>query len=229
MAGKQMINTETVSNPEMLRKILEAFDTEIDTSRALINELRADHGTFKTVVDAIKTLLNAMRSNLNGSFVLGNPNLGIDTNFDVENQNAIDYVRAGLLKTLAANQTFDTGTGKTIAQDKWSICYLSISDSDAPDIHWNGSDFDDEASAIAATPNVPANYVPIGYVTIKTKVGFDWTAGTDALKGGAGGDVASETNYYNAWAFAGLATAVTSSSPDTIEASAVSEQVERGK
>lgn len=54
----------------------------------------------------------------------------------------------------------------------------------------------DEATAIAAIPAIPANYSDVGYITILTKVGSAFVAGTDSLAGGATGNVASVTNYY---------------------------------
>lgn len=38
----QRITNQTIHNPQMLRKVLEAMDTEIDAIRALVNELRTD-------------------------------------------------------------------------------------------------------------------------------------------------------------------------------------------
>ena len=54
-----------------------------------------------------------------------------------------------------------------------------------------------EAAAIAANPAKTAVKVRMGYITLLTKVGSPWIAGTDALAGGATGNVASKTNYYS--------------------------------
>jgi|GEM_PF-6709784 len=59
MAGRQIINFENVSNPDRLTKILTALYEEVTAIRTLINELRDDHATFKTVVDELKTDLSA--------------------------------------------------------------------------------------------------------------------------------------------------------------------------
>ncbi len=53
-----------------------------------------------------------------------------------------------------------------------------------------------EAAAIAALPALPVGSALMGYVTVKTAVGTTFVAGTDALAGGASGNVASATNYY---------------------------------
>lgn len=54
-----------------------------------------------------------------------------------------------------------------------------------------------EALAIAAKPALPlATDWDMGYLTVKTAVGFTFVGGTDALAGGVGGNPASATNYY---------------------------------
>ena len=200
-----------------------SFKTAVDTSKTLTDELRTDHGTFKTVVDDLKTLVNNLRSAmLNGA--LGNPTFGIDTNFDVKNTVAIYYTNAGTLKTLNANTSFDTGAAQVIAINKWSAALLSLSDAGAAVLTWSATlNADSEAEAIAALPALPANNTPLGYVTVLTGSGVTWTAGTDALEGGAGGTVSADTNYYNSVnpAVATIITAaVATSSPDAIAAAA---------
>jgi len=54
-----------------------------------------------------------------------------------------------------------------------------------------------EALAIAALPAQTADKVRIGYITVLTEVGSPFVFGTDAFEGGAAGNPASVTNYYN--------------------------------
>lgn len=61
----QNINLDNLKNPEGLRKILEAMYTEITALRTLANELRTDHGTFKTVVDELTSWAEALATKLN--------------------------------------------------------------------------------------------------------------------------------------------------------------------
>lgn len=202
-----------------LRTVVEVVNDIV----ASVNEQRTDHATFKTVVDDLKTLVNNLRSAmLNGA--LGNPGFAISTNFDVLNANAISYTNAGTLKTLAANTNFDTGTAQIIAINKWSAALLSVSAAGAATVTWSATlNADDEATAIAALPALPANHTPLGYVTVLTGAGVTWTAGTDALQGGTGGTASADTNYYNAInpAVATIITAaVASSSPATLAAAA---------
>lgn len=129
--------------------------------------------------------------------VFGNPGFVIDTNFDVKNGTAVAYTNNGTLKSLSANTNFDTGTEKTITGSNWSSALLSINSSGTGVVTWAASSYASEALAIAALPAVPASTnTVIGYVTVNAHAsGF--TAGTDALTTGTGGNVATATNYYN--------------------------------
>jgi hypothetical protein len=129
--------------------------------------------------------------------VLGPPNFEISTNFDIQNGDAFNYVNGGTVKTLATDQAFDTGTTKVISADKWSSALLSISAAGTCTVTWAASSYTTEALAIAALPSLPTGHTPLGYATVKTASGETWTAGTDALQGGSGGNPSSDTNYYN--------------------------------
>ena len=211
------------------------FKTAADQTETLIEELHDDHATFKTVCDDIKaainlniTLLGDVKTLLNNLRryalyrVLGNPGLAIDTNFDIKNSNAITYINGGTLKTLSGDTNFDTGTAATIATAKWGVAVLTETNADAATVTWftnAGAGYDSEALAIAAITDPAATSTVIGYVTVLA-AGATWTAGTDALAGGAGGTPATTTNYYNVDAPNGLiVTAAVSSSPGTTIAS----------
>lgn len=132
-----------------------------------------------------------------GSFVVGNPGLAIDTNFDVQAANAFDIVSGGLYFTVAAGADFDTGTAEVLAADKWGVALLSVSTGGTGYLQWTGVDWATEAAAIAGLDAItPTGAVVVGYVTVKTAAGQTWTAGTDALQGGTGGNPSSDTNYY---------------------------------
>lgn len=209
-------HNKVIIDLETLRGALE------DGGVTAVTELMADHATFKTVVDDIKTLVNGLRSAmLYGA--LGNPAFAISTNFDVKNGNAISYTNGGTLKTLSANSNFDTGTSQVITADKWSSALLNVSSGGTATATWSATvNASSEAAAIAALPALPANATPLGYVTVLTGSGVTWTAGTDALQGGTGGTPATTTNYYNAInpAVATLITAaVSSSTPATLSSS----------
>ena len=142
---------------------------------------------------------------------LGNPGFVIDTNFDVKNGAAIDYLNAGTLKTLAADTSFNTGTAKILTANKWGAALLSLTDAGAATVTYaSGAAYDTEAAAIAALTVPAATHTLLGYVTILTGTDVTWTAGTDALEGGTGGTAATTTNYYNAISPNGLRFQLTS-------------------
>ena len=167
-----------------------AFFTQINNLVTDIETLRANYASANTLLTQLRTkaLYNAF----------SNPAFAIKTNFDVQNANAVHYTNGGTLKLLAAAQTFDTGTAQVIAADKWSSALLTLDASGNPVVTWSATlNAASEAAAIAALPAIPANSTVLGYITVLTGTGVTWTAGTDALAGGAGGTPATTTNYYN--------------------------------
>ena len=158
-----------------------AFDTSVVT---LVNSLSAQ-------VDKLRSLALYMP--------LGNPGFAINTNFDVKNANAISYINGGTIKTLSANTNFDTGTSAVIASSKYGVAVLSVNSSGTAVVTWftaSGAGYASEALAIAAITAPAATDTVLGYVTVQAHAsGF--TAGTDALTTGTGGNVATATTYYN--------------------------------
>ena len=155
------------------------------------------HRTFRRLVARVNQLSDS-------TMPLGNPKLAISTNFDIKNTVAIDYMIDGVLYTLAVNTNADTGTAATITTaDYWGIVLVSADTSAACTATWltnSTAGYSTEALAIAAllSSSIPSGECVIGYTTVKTKASTAlWTAGTDALQGGTGGDVSADTNYYN--------------------------------
>ena len=101
-----------------------------------------------------------------------------------------------------AKTAVTTGTAigaQTVSIDKWALYRLSIVANGTITITpaaANAAGYTDEAAAIAAIPATAASSCDIGYITVKTKTGTTFVAGTDSLAGGSGGNVASTTNYY---------------------------------
>ena len=168
--------------------------TTLDAARTAIIELIDDHDTNQTHMTNLKTLLNQGRQVfLYG--VSGNPGFAIDTNFDIKNGTAVYYTNGGTLKTLAANTNFNTGTAKTIASSQWAAAVLSVDASGNGVVTWT-ADAASEAAAIALIAAPTATETLMGYATVQAHAsGF--TAGTDALATGTGGNVATTTTYYN--------------------------------
>lgn len=159
------------------------------------NDADALHGH-----DTYKTLINAIRGYLTGDRLFsGNPDLAIDTNFDVQTQNAVEVSIDGTLHDVAA-ATCDTGTTATFPAGTWGIFLVSSDSAGALTATWatnTSNGYANEADAIAALPALPTDEAPIGYVTVQADAANSFTAGTDALTTGTGGNPAQTTNYYN--------------------------------
>jgi len=196
--------------------------TKTEQLIAIANELRTDHGTTKTVVTDIKTLLNDMRSRELNRCVTP-PNFEIDTNMDIKNGDPFEIIVAGLLYTIATDQNFDTGSATVIGTNAyWAAAILSIDANGTTYVDWGAEDVA-EAGAITNLAVVTASgAIVLGYVTVHAAGGNDWVAQTDALAGGSGGVPAQTTNYVNDQHVgdAVLGAAVGTSAPATLAAAA---------
>ena len=138
--------------------------------------------------------------------VLTSPGLGIgSTDVRIGNLLAFTYNANGLTNIPKAAVAAGTAFGAlgTIPADKWGII-VSLIDSlgtvtymSGPDNYVNG--YKNEGAAIGDLNKIfPATGLSLmGYVTIKTKAATAFVVGTDSPAGGATGNVASATNYYN--------------------------------
>lgn len=181
----------------------------------LINELKADHATYRTTIDDQKTLINLLQHRSQNFVIATSPALAIDTNFDVKNTETTVFVAAGVVYTLTDNTSCDTGTSKTITAALWGAFAVEATNATTLSANWASGSYATEALALAAakalTPT--ASKCTIGFVTVQAHAsGF--TAGTDALTTGTGGNVANATNYYSL-AVSNFA-AVSSSSPSAL-------------
>ncbi len=185
----------------------------------LINELQEDHATFKTVVTDINTLqAKLLHRSQNYRLDATDPVLAISTNFDVKNTETIPFVCLGVNYTLGDNTVADTGTSKVLTGAKWGAFAYEASTASAAVATWVMGEYASEALALAAAKAMAptTGKTTIGYVTVLAHAsGF--TAGTDALTTGSGGNVATTTNYYGL--SSPLFTAVSTSAPATLSAS----------
>lgn len=192
---------------------------------ALANELKTDHGTSKTVVTDIKTLVNSLRNQELNRCVTA-ANFEIDANYDIKNGDGFEIIADGVLVTISTDQNFDTGTGEKIATDGYFVGAILSIDANATTHVDFGAEGADAPTALANLAVVTASgAVVCGYVIIETASGGGktWVAGTDALNGGTGGDVANSTSYVNNQ-YVGVAgilgAAVGTSAPATLAAAA---------
>lgn len=163
----------------------------LENIQLIVNELQTDHATFKTAITALRTADTTVATTP--------PNFEIDTNFDIQNGDAFEIIVDGVAKTVATDVNFDTGTTTVITTVAyWAAALLSIDiDGTTATVDW-GAEAVDEAGAKALLSAVTATGdVVCGYVAVHAKAGEDFVAGTDALTGGTGGQVAQTTTYYN--------------------------------
>lgn len=186
---------------ENTRDVVNELQADHATYKAVVDEMAADHATFRTVVADLKTLLNNLRSFIIADRVVaGDPGLAIDTNFDVQTGNPLVVQISEVMVSVAATTSCDTGTSATFAAAKWGIFLVSVDAAGALTATWDDNSqagFDSEALAIAALPATPAGEVALGYVTVQAHASNTFTAGTDALQGGTGGNPSPDTNYYD--------------------------------
>ena len=74
--AKYKINLETVSHPELLVRLLNAMQTEIDALTTLATELRTDHATNIASIGEIETWAETLAAKLNADDGV------TDTNYD---------------------------------------------------------------------------------------------------------------------------------------------------
>lgn len=113
------------------------------------------------------------------------------------------YRAGGSIGTQATFAAVPVGTTLpvgTIPSDQWGVFLVELNSSPALVITAGANNFtsgySSESAALAAVPARTATRWYVGYFTVKTASGTAFIDGTDALKGGTGGNVASETNYY---------------------------------
>ncbi len=179
-----------------------------NTKDALYNLIQVLWPELLVDLAALVTLTSALRSRVLADRILSSPGLGIgSTDRNVANI-AFDYqvgASAAIVNTFKKAAAVAAGTALaagTIPADKWGIYLFVVDAADTKTCSAGAANFTtgyaSEAAAIAALPAAVANKPDMGYVTVKTAVGQPFIGGTDSLKTGAVGNVASETNYYNA-------------------------------
>ena len=106
----------------------------------------------------------------------------------------------GVPITCAASANTAFSTPLTISADGWGIIAIDAAHDGTVTSTVVGPGatqaYPHEAAAVKAAPAKTANLVRLGYLTIQTKAGATWVAGTDGLAGVATGNTATTTNYY---------------------------------
>jgi hypothetical protein len=182
--------------------------------RDVLNELQADHATFKTATDDLKTLLNSVRNALAGDSVLGKAVLAIGSTPTAVASGAFFYLINGVLYQKAAVTAGTAPGNDVIPQAKYGAVAFDIGADgtiDAVEATANATGYDSAVLAVAGLPAVASDHVRMGYVTA-TKSDGAFTFGTTQL------DAANSTVAYTdtGSALASVGAAVSSSAPASL-------------
>lgn len=212
-----------VRDARFLRTLFEAARAELVACRALVNELRTDHASFKTAVDTGKTLTDELhddhatnKSHMDALKAALNSVIGALTADGIINATAL---RVGSTPEQIASTAFQyridgvpyhkaavaAGTAFTAADTInkgaaagffWGIWAVQIDAAGTISTKSPAADqvYTSEALAIAALPAADAGNVVIGYVTVKTKENVGWVAKTDDL---TDANDCTKANFYN--------------------------------
>lgn len=223
----KQISEAAVQHPGSLARLLNAFDDEIDAVRTLVNELKTDHATNIAVIADLKTLVNDVRSQLQGDYILTSPALAIGSTTTAVANGAFDYVINGVPYKKAAVTTGTAPGNDVIPQSTYGAVAFDIDAAGtitAVEATDNATGYASAALAAAGLPATTADNARMGYVTA-TKSDGAFTFGTTALNAANTTVAYTEGNS----PFVAIGSAVSSSPAATVSASAVTEQVEGGK
>jgi hypothetical protein len=171
-----------------------------DLDESSIAAKQAKLGTnLDTLIKRTNQLLNFAAG---GEGLISTPNLRIGTTDDQIRSDAFSFFINGVIGQKAAVAAGTAPGAQTVPADKWAIYKLSIAANGTitvtPAAANATTGYDTEVLALAANPATPANEANMGHVTVKTAAGQAWVAATDSFEGGAAGNPASVTHYYNA-------------------------------
>ena len=200
-----------------LYPMLVALLTDITAQKVIMDELHDDHATLKTVITNLKTLLNDIRNRVAGDGLMSLPGLVIGSTTQNVKNVAFDYIINGAKYTKAEVAAGTAPGNDVIPQSKYGAVAFDIGADgtiDAIEAAANVTGYTSAALAIDGIPAVAADHVRMGTVTVVKSDG-DFTFGTTALSD------ASTTEVYTdgTCVFAAIGAAVTSSAPDTLDAS----------
>lgn len=139
------------------------------TFKIVVDELVADHATFKTVADDTKALANDLRNKLLGDFVDGETDLAIGSDKPKVAYIAFEYHINGEEYSKGASTTGVALSGDTVPDTKAGAWALEINAAGTVSIvpaSANGTGYVDKAAAIAALPAQTADKARLGVVAV---------------------------------------------------------------
>jgi len=156
----------------------------LDLIKALCNELRTDHGTFKTAVDNQKTAMKNM--------ALSSGGIGIaTTTTKVKTSNTITYIINGEFKSKSASDPCWDLTGFNCSNGKYNKCLLYL---DADGNASIGAGIEADAADDVVLPSLPSDKAVVGMVQVHPTGTGDFTGGTTDLDDAT---VVPNATYYN--------------------------------
>ena len=201
-----------------LEEMLDAFLTDITAQKVITDELVDDHATFITVVTALKTLVNDIRNSVTGDGLVSLPGLAVGSTADLIANAVFDFQINGVRYTKAVDAVGVEPGNDVIVQSKYGAVAFDIGADLTVDIVEAAGNadpsYDSAALAIAGIPAVAADHVRCGTVTV-TKSDGTFTFGTTEFSAANVTDVFTDATTI----FASLGSAVSSSSPGTLDAS----------
>lgn len=185
-----------------------------DISRSIHADLAAivdDASTFKTVVDATKTLANSIRTQAVATAILTKPGLKIgSTTQNVKNE-TFEFAIAGVRYIKDAVAAGTAPGNDVIPEDKYGAVAFDIAADltiDAIEAAANATGYVSADLAVAGIPAVADGHVRMGTVTVVKSDGA-FTFGTTALSDASTAEVYTDATT----AMEGVGAAISSSTP----------------
>jgi hypothetical protein len=207
---------------ELATLTFDANSTDDNAVIAAVNELIADHATFKTVTDDIKVLVNDIRTKLNAFVANGMlSSAGLAIGSTVQNVANLIFIYSvgGVVYTKVANAVGTAPGNDVIPQGKFGAVAFDIGADGTIDVieaAGNAAGYDSAVLALAGLAAAGADHVRIGTVTA-TKSDGAFTFGTTGLA------AANTAVIYtsSAGVLAALGAAVASSTPVALTATTI--------
>lgn len=167
-----------------LKVWLDGIRTTVDGCRTATMEIIDDHDADNAAIATdVKTLLNDIRSRLQGDYVVCPTALAIGTTKPNVANGAFDYYIGGKRYSKAAVAAGTALSGDAVPQAKYGAWRLEIGSDGTIDIvaaTANGTGYDDAAAAVAGLPALSANHGDMGNTTASKSDGA-FTPGTTDL------------------------------------------------
>jgi hypothetical protein len=219
------ISQTSLANYADATELLTAFLTDVtaiktaaDTQKTAIDELIDDHATFKTVVDALKTLVNDLRAKLLGDYVDGATVLAIGSEATGVAYGAFDYHINGKEYSLSVDSAGVALSGAVVPDAKagaWALEVDAAGTVSIVEAPANATGYASEAAAVAALPAQTDDKARLGTVSVLMS-GGTFTPGTTELSA----VTVSHATFTDATPLlTTIGSAVSSSSPATLTAS----------